>query len=286
MSTFLYVFRELLGAIRARSALSFLLTGLLLFLFLAAVGTFFLIVPSNAAREGGSAAAPLEALHVGLSPRLSSASIDGLYLEIREREDVKRIEFRFAQELDPEATGGLFAIEPAAAIAADDLAELTLYLGSLNGVTDIVEVRASAEANASPLPLAARIGLLLVIVLAAAGSFWSARRGYRELLQTFAGEIRTMRLSGTAERTLFSLLMAFGVLVGLLAGLMLLVVLTLLHYVAAAQATPSAWIEGLRSGGRVFGVSLGNLFLGLLLGALVGLLGTSLIHSREFDPLP
>ena len=51
MSPFLFLFRELLGSIRARTALYFLLTGLLLFAFLAVVGTFFLL-PSPSAGRG------------------------------------------------------------------------------------------------------------------------------------------------------------------------------------------------------------------------------------------
>jgi len=281
MSPFLFLFRELVGAIRARSALFFLLTGLFLFAFLAIVGTFFLL-PSPQANDQEAGSLPIEEILVHLSPRLSSATVDRMYLELRARQDVRRVVFRFSQELDQDTSGGAFLIDPASPDAAPGLAA---EMRTLNGVTEVVERRHEGEPAAPPLSMAARIGLLSSIVLTIVLSLLFARSGYRELLRSFAGEIRLLRLSGISERTIVPLAVGIGILVGLLAGVLLLVILYVLHYVAISQAVPPPMLEGLASGWRILGVSLVNLLLGVLLGGLIGLYGASLLGSREFRPV-
>ncbi len=283
MNPFLFLFRELLGSIRARSALFFALTGLLLFVFLAVVGTFFLVPPSSPAEAGEEAVLPIEEIRVHLSPRLSSATVDRMFLEIRAREDVGRVVFRFSQELDRDASGGVFVIGPTSPDVAPALVEA---LRSLNGVTEVIERRSPGEPDRSPLSTAARIGLLSSLVVTIALSLLFARIGYRELLRSFAGEIRLLRLSGISERTVVPLTVGVGVVIGFLAGLLLLVILYVLHYVVVSQGTPPAIFEGLTSGGRILGVSLINLLLGLVLGGLIGLFGAGLLGSREFRPIP
>lgn len=283
MSALPFLFRELLGTIRARSAVSFLLTWLFLFLFLSCVGAFFLLVPSHVEPPGGIDSLPVEEIQAFLSPRLSSASIDALYLEIRERNDVSSIQFRFAQELRPQATGGVLLIAPA---GPDQAANLAGFLESVNGVIEILEIRIDPGETDSPLSGTVRIVLLVVLVGSIALAFVFARRGYGELLRAFSGEIRTMRLSGVSERVIVPLVVGLGVLVGLLAGILLLVVLFLLHYTVASQDVPAVWAVGLAGGGRVLGVSFVNLVLGLVLGGLIGLLGVSVLGDRDFDPLP
>jgi len=280
----LFLFRELLGAIRARSALFFALTGLLLFVFLAVVGTFFLVPSSSLAVPAENGSLPIEEIQMYLSPRLSSATVDRMYLDIREREDVERIVFRFSQELDGDASGGVFVIDPR---SPDVALELVAVLQSLNGVTQVIERRSQAAPGRSPLSTSARIGLLLSLVLTIALSLVFARVGYRELLRSFAGEIRLLRLSGISEQTVVPLAVGIGILIGFLAGLLLLVILYVLHYVIISQsAPPAAILAGLASGGRILGVSLINLALGLILGGLIGLYGASLLSSREFHPIP
>lgn len=283
MSPFLFLFRELLGSIRARSALFLALTGLLLFLFLAIVGTFFLIPATSRTETGEEGSLPIEEIQVHLSPRLSSATVDRMYLEIRARDDVERIVFRFSQEVDRTASGGVFVIDPSSPDAAS---ELVADLQSLNGVTEVVERRSQRELDQSLLPTAARIGLLSSLVVTIALSLLFARSGYRELLRCFSGEIRLLRLSGISERTVVYLTVGMGVLIGSLAGLLLLVILYVLHYVVISQGTHAAILEGLTSGGRILGVSLVNLLLGSVLGGLIGLYGASLVGSREFYPVP
>ena len=283
MNPFLFLFRELLGSSRARSALFFALTGLLLFVFLAVVGTFFLVPSPSLAEAGEDGSLPIEEIQVHLSPRLSSATVDRMYLEIRAREDVERVVFRFSQELEYGASGGVFVISPASSDAAS---ELIGELRSLNGVTEVVERRSQREPDRSPLSTAARIGLLSALLVTIALSLLFARSGYRELLRSFAGEIRLLRLSGISERTVLPLTVGIGILIGFLAGLLLLVILYVMHYVVVSQGTPPAILEGLTSGGRILGVSLINLLLGLVLGGLIGLYGASFLGSREFHPIP
>ena len=283
MNPFLFLFRELLGSIRARSALFFSLTGLLLFAFLAVVGTFFLVPTPSLAEPGEDGSLPIEEIHVYLSPRLSSATVDRMYLEIRAREDVKRVVFRFSQELDRETFGGVFVIDPASSDVAVDLVG---ELRTLSGVTEVIERRSQGEPDRSLLSSAARIGLLSSLVVTIVLSLFFARLGYRELLRSFAGEIRLLRLSGISERTVVPLTVGVGVLIGFLAGLLLLVILFVLHYIVISQGTPPAILGGLTSGGRILGVSLINLLLGLVLGGLIGLYGASLLTSREFLPVP
>jgi len=283
MSALPFLFRELLGTIRARSAVAFLLTWLFLFIFLACVSAFFLLVPTHVEPEGGVESLPIVEIRAYLSPRLSSVTIDDLYLDIRERSDVASIQFRFAQELRPQATGGVFLIRPMEPEGAEDLGAI---LETINGVTEIENVRAEPDQTESPLSGTVRIVLLVVLVAAIVLAFLFARRGYRELLRSFAGEIRTMRLSGVPERVIVPLIVGLGALIGVLAGTLLLVVLFLLHYTLAAPQAAATWAAGLASLGRVLGVSFGNIFLGLILGGLIGLLGVGILGQREFEALP
>jgi len=282
VNPFLFLFRQLLGAIRARSALYFALTGLLLFLFLAVIGAFFLVPSSSPAEDGDDASLPIEAIQVHLSPRLSSATVDNMYLDIRAQEDVKRVVFRFSQELDPDISGGVFVVHPASANVAPELA---IDLRLLNGVVDVIERRRQVEPDGSPLSTATRIGLLASLVLTIALSLLFARNGYRELLRSFAGEIRLLRLSGVSERMVIPMTVGIGALIGTLAGLLLLVILYVLHYIVVSQGTPAPMLEGLTDGVRILGISLINLLLGLVLGGLIGLYGASLLSSRDFHPL-
>ncbi len=281
MNPFLFLFRELLGSIRARSALFFALNGLFLFLFLGVVGTFFLVPSPETPSADGSL--PIEEIQVQLSPRLSSASVDRMYLDIRSREDVERIVFRFSQELDRSASGGVFVIRPASPGAAPALVD---ELRLLNGVTEVIERRSPGEPVRSPLSTSVRIGLLASLVVTVALSLLFARSGYRELLRSFSGEIRLLRLSGISERMVVPLTVGVGILIGFLAGLLLLVILYVMHYVVISQGVPPRILEGLTSGGRIFGVSLINLLLGVVLGGLIGLYGASLLGSREYRPIP
>ena len=220
---------------------------------------------------------------VRLSPRLSAAAIDALYLEIRDRSDVARINFQFARETDPEATGGRFRIE---AMSIDAVAGLVDEVRSLNGVTD---VSWGVERNEPGIFLSTgmRIGLLCGLVVTVMLSLLLARAGLRVLLESFAGEIRILRLSGLSERQILPPVVGLGLLIGLLAGLLLLVGLVLVRFglsVSGSDTLDAIW--GLATVGRMLGIGIGSLFLGILIGGLSGLFGASILSTREFSPLP
>ncbi len=276
-----FLFRELLGAIRTKSAIFFALSGLMLFFFLASVACFFMIAPGSVSRsiEGQS----IEEIHVFLSPRLSSATIDQLYLEWRERDDVATLRFQFAQELDETASGGVFIVSPTDPAMAGALAS---EFRGIEGVTDVIEVQRELTIETESISLMIRIALLVILVVTISASLFCSRRGYRELLMSFSGEIRMLRLSGISERSVSTLVVALGVLMGLLSGLLLLAALYLLHHIALSNAAVFSLFGGLINGLRVLGVGMMVLALAIVLGGLSGLLGASLLHGRQFDALP
>ena len=277
----LFLFRELLGAIRTKSAVFFALSGLLLFLFLASVACFFMIVPGSVSRSAEGQ--PIEEIRVFLSPRLSSATIDQLFLGWRERDEIATLRFQFARELDEAASGGVFIISLADPTLAGALAS---ELRDMEGVTDVIEVQRELPIETSSVSLAIRISLLVILVVTISASLFCSRRGYVELLTSFSGEIRMLRLSGISERVISTLVVALGVLIGLLGGLFLLAGLYLFHQISLLNVAVLSLFGGLTSGIRVLGVGMMVLALGTVLGGLAGLLGASLLHGREFDALP
>lgn len=281
MNTVLFLFRELLGAIRTKSAVFFALSWVLLFLFLASVACFFMIAPTST--TGSTEGQPIDEIHVFLSPRLSSATINEWFLAWREREDVAGLHFRFAQELDEQGSGSVFIVTPADPSLATALAT---EFRSVEGVTRVLEVPREPVIEIQTVSLAIRITLLVTLVLTITASLLFSRRGYRELLTAFSGEIRMLRLSGVSERVLFALIVAVGILLGLLGGLFLLAVLYLFHQIALSNASAFSLLGGLTNGMRILGVGMMTLALGTVLGGLAGLLGASLLHGREFDALP
>ena len=276
----MFLFRELLGAIRTKSAILFVLSGFLMFLFLASVASFLMITPADvtSTTEGQ----PIEELQVFLSPTLSSATVNAWYLAWRERSDIASLSFQFVEESDQTATRSIFVVTPTDPNQASILAE---ELRAIDGVTDVIEVPHVKLIEAPTVSLIVRITLLVVLVLSIAASLFFFRRGYRELLAVFAGEIRMLRLSGIHERILVVLVVALGVLIGCLSGLMILAVLYLLHRVALSTGALQLF-GGLAHGMRILGSGLMAVGLGTVLGGLAGVLGASLLHRREFDALP
>ncbi|MCK5827910.1 hypothetical protein KAH43_05225 [Candidatus Bipolaricaulota bacterium] len=277
----MFLFRELLGAIRAKSATYFVLAGLLLFLFLASVAVFFMISPSDVIRS--TEGQPIEEVHVYLSPTLSSDTINQWFLDWRERDVVERINLIFAQELDGAATGKVFIIVPT---VPEDSGAIAAEFREINGVTEVVEVPRELAINSPSISLVIRISLLAILVIAIAASLFCFRRGFHELLTSFSGEIRMLRLSGIAERVASTLVVALGLLMGLLSGLFLLAALYLFHQIALANPAVFSLLGGLTNGLRILSVGMSVLALGTVLGGLAGLLGASLLHGREFDALP
>jgi cell division protein FtsX len=281
MTMQLFLFRELLGSIRAKSATFFAFAGVLLFLFLGSVACFFMITPGSVPRS--TEGQPTEEIRVFLSPRLSSVTINQWFGELQEREDIASLQFKFAQEFDKTASGGLFIVTPADPAMA---AALASEFREIEGVTEVVEVSRELAIETPSVSLLIRVSLLVILVTTIAASLFCFRRGFHELLTAFSGEIRMLRLSGIAERIIFVLVVALGVLIGLLSGVFLLAVLYLFHQIALSNAEAFSLFGGLVNGLRILGVGLTVMALGTVLGGLAGLLGASLLHGREFDALP
>jgi hypothetical protein len=281
MSTVLFLFRELLGSVRSRSAVFLCLASLFLFLFLASFASLFLLGGATSSREEGADLAADEVV-VYLSPRLSASSVDALYLQIRDRDDVSRVNFQFAQEVSLGDTGGRFVIK---ATSPDSVLQLVDAIQAVSGVTRVERGAGDAVESGFSLPMSVKIGLLCALFLSVVLSLVFSRRGYRLLLQAFATEVRMMRLSGISELSIYPPVVGLGVLMGLLAGLLVIVGACLFQY-ALAQGSGPAEVTRLASGVRLFGVSFASLWLGLLMGGLIGLFGASVLSSREFSPLP
>jgi len=255
MSTFFFLFRELLGAVRARCALYFSLTGMFILLFLCAFA-LLLLPASSPATTGAENLSPVEVV-VRLSLRLAAATVDALYLQIRERSDVARINFRFAQEVNPGETGGYFFIEATSPSAANDIVQA---VGALDGGSSVQAGEAADVQGGIAIDTSVRFGLLGGLVAFVVVSLIFARLGFSVLLRSFANEVRLMRLSGVSERMIYPPVVGLGVLVGLLAGLLLIVGIYLFQYAAEGSTA--------------------------LASLLSGLFGVSILSSREFDPLP
>lgn len=277
MSTLLFLFRELLGAIRTRSAVLFGAVILLVFVCLASFATLLLV-------GDGADGRPMESLDpdeivVHLSPRLSAETVNTLYARIRSREDVASISFRFAEEVSPGSTGGRFFIRTTSAAAMSGVRDA---VETMDGVTQVESGTGASAAPGLTLSASARLGLLVALVLSVVLSLALARAGFRALLRTFRVEIRVMRLSGTPERTIVPPVVGLGTLMGLLSSLLLVAGIYLGQYAIGDAAVAPRFADA----GLVLGVTLAGLALGVLLGTLIGLFGASVLASREFSPLP
>ena len=263
---------------RARSALYFLLSGLFILLSLSSFA--FLLLPASSPTDPDVGSPSAGEVVVRLSPRLAAASIDALYLQVRERSDVKRIDFRFAQEVNPGETGGYFFIEATSPEAADDIAR---EMEDLDGVVG-VETGEGGPPKSGGIEIEASVRFTILgglAVFLGIGLFF-ARSGFSVLLRSFAGEVRLMRLSGVSERMIYPPVVSLGILLGFLAGLLLIMGIYLFQYAASGLED----IALLLSGGRALAISIAGLSLGIFIGGLSGLFGVSILSSRDFDPLP
>jgi cell division protein FtsX len=270
MNVYLFLFGELLGAIRAKTAGLFSITVLLIFSFLSLFSCFFLL-----GRPVNNDLIPGETM-LSLAPQLSQQEIETLYLTIREWEDVQQINYRFAQE-DPEV-GGVFIVRTVPA----SLPSLIQKLDSVNGVLK-VETLNSPRKRIQSLSTSTRIGLLLGLILSMIGCLLLAQRAFRELLRTFSGEIRLLVLAGSPGNAVQYSLIALGILCGLAATLLFIVAVYLAHLAAMANPEPLLRAaSGLLDTERVRTISLLSLLLGSVIGSFAGVLGASLINLRKW----
>lgn len=271
MNVYLFVFGELLRAIRAKRLGWFILTTLLVFSFLTLFSCFFLL-----GRPANSAPLPGEII-IHLSPQLSDQEIDVLYLTLREWEGVQQINYRFNRE-DPDL-GGLFVL----LVMPDDIASLIQELRSTDAVLT-VERSNHPNTQIQPLSSATRFGLLAGLILNALACLLVARRAFKVLLQTFSAEIRILRLTGIPEKALHYPLIALGLLCGLVASLLFIVAIYVTHLTMVSDpGTLFQTASGLLNAVRIRTVSLLGLLLGLVMGTFAGTLGISLIEPNRLQ---
>lgn len=252
--------------------------GFFVFFCLAAFAALLLVGGGPGIDQDGGLAA--DEIVAEISPRLSSDAVNALYREIQDRADVASVAFRFAQEVSPGTTGGQFLVRTR---SGDVTADVLEAVGSMPGITRVEAGTVVISETGFALPGSARIGLLATLILSVVLSLLLARGGFRALLGTFQAEIRIMRVSGVSERTIVPPVVGLGTLLGLLAGLLVIVGIYISSY---ALGEGAAAVSALANGGRVLVVVFADLILGILLGSLVGLLGASLLSSREYSPLP
>ncbi len=274
MSTFFFLLNDLIAVINARNKARFLALLLVIFSCLALFSGFFLL-GGAVEEETRPVLAPNE-LHVYLSPRLASAAVDEMHRQIRERDDVRRITYRFSQER--EQVEGLFLIRAGSRQAAAELAaELSLAPG-------VVRIEASIILQETYISVPIKIGLLVGLALSIIASLIVGRSAFTKLLNDFSKEIRMMRLSGTEERVIQPPIVAVGLLCGVIAGLLLVVVIYLLHSLAIIYPETILLIApSLVDPMLVLMVSLVGFLLGLVLGGLLGMLGASRTESKDFQ---
>lgn len=275
MSTFLFLERELLGAIRTRSAILFSLAVLFLFVFLASFASFCLFPAAGPQAVGTMMENEVSA---DVSPQLSTAAIDDLYAALQERPDVLELRFRFREQPTSATTAGQFYLRTA---SPADAAALASALRSTEGITTVEVGTASQPTRRITLSAGTRIGLFCGLLVSAFASLLLARLAFHALLHAFRNEVRMLRLSGIANRTMVLPLVVLGVLMGALAGTLLFAGLYL-FYTTTAGASSALPL----SVGRLFGVAVISFLLGVLMGGLAGLFGASHLTSRQFEPLP
>ena len=278
MSRFFFIFGNLLGAINGRIGWLFLGVIGLIFAALLIFAGFFL-VGETTGQENGPALAPGEMV-VYLSPQLSSDDVQSLYLKIRDMPETRTINYRFAQELGLDRTGGVFIIQAVSASAAASLQET---IREMLGIINIDSVTQAQGATVS-LSSALRLGLLVALIVSIVGSLILARYAFFLLLDRFSAEIKLLRLAGTPEGVLQPPVVALGLLCGIVAAMLLVVVVYLSHFLALSN--PQATIHaacGLLLPGRVLMVSLVGSLIGIVLGGLIGVLGASLTAQERFQ---
>lgn len=278
MSRFWFLFGNLLGAINGR--IGALFVGVIA-LILAALLIFagFFLVGETSGQENRPALSPGEMV-VYLSPQLSSDDVQSLYLKIRDMPETRTINYRFAQELGFDRAGGLFIIQAVNATAAASLQAAIKGMPGITNIDSVTQVQGTRVSLSSTL----RLGLLLALIVSVAGSLILARHAFSLLLDGFSSEIRLLRLAGTPERVFQPPVVALGVLCGLLAAILLVVIIYLLHFLALSH--PQATIHaacGLLLPGRVLMVSLVGSLIGIVLGSLTGILGASLTSRDNFQ---
>ena len=275
MSPGVFIFRELLGAVRGKAA--GLILGMigLLFAFLAIFSCFFVLGTSDGSSTGVSSSA--KAVTCYISPKLSVDEVQGLYRGILARDDVAAVTYVFAAEISPDRPGGAFVVQPT---DSGDVNALVEALRTLSGVTEVDAGGVTGEEIHLSTPI--RIGLLIGLLVTGLASLLVGRIAFLELLRNFSPELNLLHLSGTPDWSVQAPVVWLGIAAGVVASLILIVVLYALHASALSGAAPAA-AAGLLHQGRVLTAALLSLLLGIIMGGLCGGLGAGLLSSRFSD---
>ncbi len=276
---------EVLRLLRRRGKGSLLLCWGLLFLFLGLLDFFVLTWSGLGGGEGVE-------LVVLLEPGLLPSQVDRLYLEIREWEEVARVEFIFAEEVKSERVklpaqvkepqGDLFWLwlrEPGPG-AVEAIQE------RLAGLTGIASVFAHGQRPLTAIlqtTPGARWGLLALLVGFGLFVLVYFRATFRSLIQGWGGELRLLHLSGVARRTMGRPFLLLALFLGLSAGLVLALGLYFI-YCWGLEHTEALYrsIPALLEPGTVLVAGLLALGAGLLLALLGG--AWSLLVLRRIAP--
>jgi hypothetical protein len=210
VNAFFFMQRELLGAIRVRSAVLLSLALLCLFLFLGCFASLFLLSDASSASAGSLGATDLVAY---VSPRLSDASRQNLFLRIQDRTDVQSVRYSLPEQITSEKTGGSFVIVARSAGVVGDLAAA---LKATDGIVS-VETSASAEDRAHERTTRLPVRACHLFRFALVG----ARRVQSSSLRVSARDPPDAPVNGLGMADLG--VEVTGLLIGLLAGVLLAV---------------------------------------------------------------
>lgn len=278
MSQFFFLFGNLLGAINGKIGGLFLGVITLVLISLLIFAGFFLFGQTD--KDSNSPALAPGELVVYLSPQLSSDDVQSLYQEIMQMSETERVNYRFAQELGFDRAGGVFIL------LTRDVSDAPTIKKAVSQLPGVTNIDSGAQASASDISLSSTlwIGLLIGLIISIAASLVLARHSFSLLLERFSAEIRLLRLSGAPVWVFQAPVVALGVLCGLIAAMLLVVIVYLFHFFAASspQIAVNA-ARGLIEPGKVVLVSILGSLVGVILGSLIGILGASLTSKDTFQ---
>ena len=275
MSTFLFVFRALVGSLRLRGALLLLATGILMISVLGAFSTLFLLeAPPPAGTTSGSEGE----LIAYLDAMLPTLDIEHLYVDLRNDPRIARVSYVLPQQLTRRDVSGAFIVatstQPDTNAVADDLAA--------NPSIARVDRTAVHSGALAALPGSLRTGLLLGLLVGIALCLAVARFGLGDALRSFDGQLRILHLAGADPWTYYAPILALGIGCGVLASAAFIAILYPMHMAALSDVeSPLGYAQGLLDPARVQLVAVLTALIGISLGSLVGALGVGLAARRN-----
>ncbi len=278
MSTFPYICRELMHAVRGKVVSIFILVFASIFVTLFVFSAFFLLAPASDDSQ------PLDwtpgTVIVHLIPTATTDEAQSVYAAVRSISGVTQANYLFGEELDPPQTTGVFLVR----VDGESFSSAHEAISRLTAVAEVETVAQPEGKLKATVPLTARAVLLALLVLGIIGTLVAARFAYRHLLGAFSNELQLLRLAGTPDATVLIPVFLIGILEAL-AALVLVVLIVSLLRVAALSSPDGALATStlLANGGRVLAVLLLNIPLGIVVGSLAGAVGVSLVFSTRVE---